>query len=85
MPANRGRRFTEQPTAHGLFIERRLYDAAHRFIEEHHYPPTVREVAAMLGYANPSSAAVRLHSLRRRGYVTFVDGQPRTLVLVRRP
>jgi len=78
-------RILERPTAHGLFVERRLYDAARAFIDQHGYPPTVRELTAAIGYASPSSTMTRLHSMRRRACVSFQDGQSRTLVLHRRP
>lgn len=72
-------------TPHALHMERRVYDAARQFITEHGYPPTVRELAALVGYRNASSVMVRLHDMRYRGYVNFVDATPRTLVLIRRP
>jgi len=72
-------------TPHALHMERRVYDAARAYMDAHGYPPTVRELTQAVGYASPSSTKVRLHDMRHRGYISFVDATPRTLVLIRRP
>jgi repressor LexA len=45
------------------------------------YSPTVREIQVALGHGGPSSIHAQLTVLRDMGYVTWVDGQPRTLVV----
>ena len=72
-------------TPHALHMERRVYDAARQFIAEHGYSPTIRELTALVNYASPASTKVRLNDMRHRGYISFVDATPRTLVLIRRP
>jgi repressor LexA len=62
--------------------DRRVLETVRRFIEEHGYPPTVRQVAAELGLQSASGAHTSLIRLRDAGRVTWVIGQPRTLRVV---
>ena len=52
------------------------------FIDVHGYSPTVRQVAHAFSWASPNAASVHLGPLRRKGYVTWLDHQPRTLRVV---
>jgi SOS-response transcriptional repressor LexA len=45
------------------------------------YAPTLREIAAGLGLSSASVANYRVHALREKGLLTFVAGEPRTIVL----
>jgi len=60
---------------------RRLLNAIFVFNREHGYSPTVRDLQLSLGFANPSSIHEHLRTLRQAGLVTWVERQPRTLVL----
>jgi repressor LexA len=51
------------------------------FQGEHGYPPTIRDLCERLNLASPSTVHTHLERLRRQGYVTWVDGQVRTLVV----
>lgn len=51
------------------------------FATEHHYNMTVRELMEALSLRSPSTVHVRLRQLRKRGWVTWVDGASRTLVV----
>lgn len=49
------------------------------FIDVHGYSPTVREVAFAFNLKSPNAVTVHLNPLRKKGYVTWVDGQARTI------
>lgn len=49
------------------------------FREEHGYCCTVREVCGHFGFDSPNSAMCHLWPLRRKGWITWEDGQSRTL------
>jgi repressor LexA len=51
------------------------------FADEHHYNMTVRELMEALNLRSPSTVHVRLRQLRKRGWVSWVDGASRTLVV----
>ena len=48
---------------------------------EHGYSPSIRELCYLLGLATPSTVHTHLTRLREQGFVTWVDGQTRTLVV----
>lgn len=54
-------------------------------IDEHGYPPTVREVASASGLKSASATLKRLRILRDEGYITWHEGRPRTIRIVRWP
>lgn len=60
----------------------RVYAFIAGFIIERGYGPTHREIVDGLGLSSTSVAAHHLSVLRRRGLVTYVDGQARTLRIV---
>lgn len=72
-------------TPHGRDMERRIYDAALLFIAEHGYPPTIRELAELVGLRSPSSVLPRLAHMENTGCIKIQPRSPRTLVLVARP
>lgn len=56
-----------------------IVDATERYIAEHGYSPTVRELAALVGLASPSTVHAHLMSLAREGRVSWDPARPRTL------
>lgn len=50
-----------------------------KFLEEHRYAPTVREVGASLGISSSSTAWMVLSHLKRIGWVDYEETGPRTL------
>lgn len=50
-----------------------------RYIADHGYSPTVREVCQAFGYVSVNGAMCHLHPLRKKGWLTWQDGCPRTL------
>lgn len=49
------------------------------YIASHGYSPTLRELATAFGFKGPNGAACHLRPLRRKGAVTWIDNQARTL------
>lgn len=52
------------------------------YIAANGYSPTCRELAEAFGFKGPNGAACHLRPLRKKGAVTWVDGQARTLRVV---
>ncbi len=50
-----------------------------QYLDEHGYPPTVREVAANFGFRSPRAAHDHMKALQRKGYLRSVPGKPRAL------
>lgn len=42
-----------------------------------HYPPTVQEIADIMGFSSPNAAAFHLKALQRKGYITIIPGKAR--------
>lgn len=52
------------------------------YIDTHDYPPTVRDICNHYGWTTPNSAMCHLRPMRKKGYVTWVDGCSRTLRVI---
>ncbi len=46
----------------------------------HGYPPTIREICAAFGIASPEGVMCHMRALRDKGYVTWSDGEARTVL-----
>jgi repressor LexA len=53
------------------------------YLDEHGYPPTVREVAGHFGFRSPRAAHDHMKALERKGYLRSKKGMPRTLELLK--
>lgn len=53
------------------------------YIASHGFSPTCRELAASFGFKGPNGAACHLRPLRRKGVITWIDGKPRTLRVIK--
>jgi repressor LexA len=49
------------------------------YIAERGYSPTLRELCLAFGFASTQGAACHLDPLRKKGWITWNDGQARTL------
>jgi repressor LexA len=56
-----------------------------RYVDEHGYPPTVREIGDAVGLASPSTVHAHLANLERVGLIRRDPTKPRALELVGRP
>lgn len=49
------------------------------YLDEHGYPPTVREVASNFGFRSPRAAHDHMKALQKKGFLRSAPGKPRTL------
>lgn len=59
--------------------QREIYEYIKTFISEHRYSPTIREITKGLGLKSSSTVHGHLESMRKKGYITYIDSFPRTL------
>jgi repressor LexA len=50
--------------------QQQVLDAIKGYIQAYGYPPTVREIARMIGVSAPATVAQHLDALERKGYLT---------------
>lgn len=50
-----------------------------RYIDDHGYSPTIREMCVALGIRSPNGVVCHLEPLRRKGYIDWLDARPRTI------
>lgn len=60
--------------------EQKIYMLIFNFIREYHYSPSCRELADISFYSVKYIHNV-LSSLRQKGYISYQDKKPRTIVL----
>lgn len=58
------------------------YQCIVRFTEEHGFPPTVRELGALLGVASTSTVFSRIRQLEKSGYIRRVPASPRAIEIL---
>lgn len=58
------------------------YQCIVRFTEEHGYPPTVRELAALIGVTSTSTVFSRIRQLEKNGYIRRVPASPRAIEIL---
>ena len=59
--------------------QQRILYAIQQYIDEHNYPPSVREIGEMVGLASPSTVHGHLFRLQRKGLIEWEPTRPRTL------
>ena len=64
--------------------QREIYEYVTGYVDEHGYPPTVREIGEAVGLASPSTVHAHLANLERGGYLRRDPTKPRALELVGR-
>ncbi len=65
--------------------QRAILEMIHAHVDEHGYPPSVREIGDAVGLRSPSSVHSQLESLQRKGYLKRDPTKPRALELGRDP
>ena len=53
-----------------------------KFMAEHGYPPTVREICKELGLTSPATAHSHLEHLQNKGYIKKGDNKNRAIELL---
>jgi repressor LexA len=64
--------------------QQEIYDFVVEYVDEHGYPPTVREIGERVGLASPSTVHAHLANLERAGYLRRDPTKPRALELIGR-
>jgi repressor LexA len=79
------RRSTRQPAKEARLLTARqteIWEYLVAYVEEHGYPPTVREIGQAVGLASPSTVHAHLANLERAGLLRRDPTKPRALELV---
>lgn len=53
-----------------------------KYIADHGYSPTVRELCQAFNFGSPNGAVCHLEPLRKKGWLTWQDGRSRTIRVV---
>jgi repressor LexA len=51
------------------------------FIKEKGYSPSVRDLCSLSGRTSPATVHMYIRSLRAKGYIDYVDGLARSIVI----
>lgn len=76
------RRKKGQPVRDLTPRQRGVLNSIRRYIKDHGYPPSNRDVGEMNDLGNPNSAWCVLQVLQRKGYIKVTPGISRSIVLV---
>ena len=63
--------------------QKELFDWLSDFIGDHHHSPSIRQMMHAMGLRSPAPIQSRLKHLQEKGWITWEEGQSRTLQLVR--
>ncbi|PJN91312.1 transcriptional regulator [Bacillus sp. mrc49] len=63
--------------------QKEVLEAIKLYKSQNGYPPSFRELGEVLGLKSPSTISGMLDSLRKKGYVTWQEGRPRTLQILK--
>ncbi|MED4914326.1 LexA family protein [Parageobacillus thermoglucosidasius] len=53
------------------------------YMKEHHYSPSMREIASMLDISSTSTVFRHMENLRKKGYITWELSRPRTIQILK--
>ena len=62
--------------------QQEVYDLLLLYIRQHGYPPTMKELAELIGVRSVNAAAVHLQALARKGFITHTRGAARGITIV---
>jgi repressor LexA len=65
--------------------QRQIFDFLLTYVDDHGYPPTVREIGEAVGLASPSTVHAHLANLERAGLLKRDPTKPRAIELRREP
>lgn len=60
-----------------------IVEAITRFTILNGYPPTFDEIGKIVGFASKNTVSKRINRLRDAGILTYKDGKPRTVRVIR--
>ena len=59
-----------------------VLEAINKYIKKNHYAPAYRELGKIIGVKSPSTVSDFLQKLKIKGYISWEEGQPRTLHII---
>ena len=62
--------------------QQELYDWLSEYIGEHRHSPSIRQMMQAMGLRSPAPIQSRLRHLQQKGWITWKEGQARTLQLL---
>ncbi|UPM49907.1 MULTISPECIES: transcriptional repressor LexA [unclassified Synechococcus] len=62
--------------------QQELYDWLSHYIGEHRHSPSIRQMMEAMGLRSPAPIQSRLRHLQQKGWITWKEGQARTLQLL---
>ncbi len=62
--------------------QQELYDWLSDYIGTHHHSPSIRQMMQAMGLRSPAPVQSRLRHLQEKGWITWQEGQARTLQLL---
>ncbi len=62
--------------------QRELYDWLAEYIAQHRHSPSIRQMMEAMGLRSPAPIQSRLRHLQQKGWITWQEGQARTLQLL---
>jgi len=62
--------------------QQELYDWLEGYIQEHRHSPSIRQMMEAMGLRSPAPIQSRLRHLQQKGWITWQEGQARTLQLL---
>ncbi|WP_433959298.1 transcriptional regulator [Cytobacillus horneckiae] len=63
--------------------QREALEAVINYVEKINYPPSYRELGKLIGLASSSTVSGILNRLKDKGFVSWEEGQPRTLRILK--
>ncbi len=71
-----------QPLEPLTSAQQELYDWLERYIQQHRHSPSIRQMMEAMGLRSPAPIQSRLRHLQQKGWITWQEGQARTLQLL---
>ena len=65
--------------------QQELFDWLRGYISRHQHSPSIRQMVEAMGLRSPAPIQSRLRHLQRKGWITWQEGQARTLQLLAEP
>ncbi len=63
--------------------QKEIVNAIVAYVEERNYPPTTREIGELVNLKSSGTVHGHLNKLRRKGYLDWEEGKPRTLKVLK--
>jgi repressor LexA len=61
--------------------QKKIYEFVNDFVEKNHYSPSFREIQSHFSFSSLSSVHKHLHTLQRKGVLSYLKGERRSIAL----